>query len=230
MVDAVWSVAVDPGGAGMPQHWVLPDGCVSVSGHFHERIMAVHVRPASAVPFRKPCTPGEKMVGLRIRPGHGRSIDLAELVLRLDGQMSPRSFAELEWLLCDPGARSLRDEPDPRITLRVDRLRDSKGSAVIRELAETSGVSDRHLERLSLAALGFPPKVFARIVRLQAAVRDIVSRPAQNVKQNLAETAAATGYADQAHLRRDFVALAQLSPSRYLRLIRDFRFLVGQPM
>jgi len=230
VVDAVWSVAVDPGGDATPQHWVLPDGCVSLSAHFHERVIAVQMRPAAAAAFRAPCTPGEKMVGLRIRPGHQPSIDLEELVRRLDGQRSPRSFADLEWLLCHAAARSLCDEPDPRITLMVDRLRDSNGSAVIRELAEASGVSDRHLERLSLAAFGFPPKVLARIVRLQVAVRDIVARPAKNLKQNLAETAAATGYADQAHLRRDFVALAQLPPSGYLRLIRDFRFLLGQPM
>jgi len=230
VVDAVWSVAVDPGGDATPQHWVLPDGCVSVSAHFHEHMIAVHMRPASAVAFRRPCTPGEKMVGLRIRPGHRRSIDLEELVRRLAGQSSPRSFADAEWLLCHAAARSLRDEPDARIRLMVDRLRDSKGSAVIRELAEASGVSDRHLERLSLEALGFPPKVLARIVRLQAAVRDIVARPARNLKQNLADTAAATGYADQAHLRRDFVALAQLPPSGYLRLIRDVRFTLGKPM
>jgi transcriptional regulator GlxA family with amidase domain len=131
--------------------------------------------------------------------------------------------------VCEAAA-ALREEPDARISLVVDRLRDSKGSAAIRELAETSGVSDRHLERLCLDALGFPPKVLARIVRLQAAVRDIVSRPAGNLTQNLADTAAATGYADQAHLRRDFVALAQLAPSGYLRLIRDYRFTLGQPM
>ena len=56
-----------------------------------------------------------------------------------------------------------------------------------------------------MAECGLPPKVFARIARMQVALVGLRSGRA-------ADVAADTGYADQAHLTRELVALAGAPP------------------
>lgn len=199
---------------------MLPDACSYLTVHFHERRIAVYMRAAYAAPFRAPCTAGEKIVGLRLRPGAQAAVDFPEFARRLAGKLSPRSFAEAESLVTEAVERAQRGESDRRIAAMVGHLRVSKGSMTISDLAEEIGVTDRHLERLSVNALGLTPKIFARIVRLQVAIREIIACPTQS----LADTAATAGYADQSHLRRDFMALGQIAPSEYQRMIRDYRF------
>jgi transcriptional regulator GlxA family with amidase domain len=111
-------------------------------------------------------------------------------------------------------------DPDSRVNATVDLMRTSDGTIAIREAAERIGLSERQLERLCVRNLGLTPKEFARTVRLQAVVRWLIARSEVNV----AEAAAQFGYSDQAHLGREFTALGGLSPTSYLRTLRDLRF------
>ncbi|NWM54945.1 helix-turn-helix domain-containing protein, partial [Escherichia coli] len=56
--------------------------------------------------------------------------------------------------------------------------------------------------------LGFAPRTYLRLLRFREALQDIQRRD-----DSLADTAAARGYADQAHMARDFRALAGMPPS-----------------
>jgi AraC-like DNA-binding protein len=79
-------------------------------------------------------------------------------------------------------------------------------------LADRLGYSERQLRRIADDALGYGPTVLGRVLRLQRwlAAAEVPGAP------GLAASAAAAGYADQAHLSRDCRALAGLPPAALL--------------
>lgn len=85
----------------------------------------------------------------------------------------------------------------------------SGGRLGVDELARRAGYSRQHLTRLFNRELGLGPKLAGRVVRLDRAVAMMRSKgPAMT----LADIAVACGYADQAHLCRDFADLAGCTP------------------
>ncbi|WP_241758319.1 helix-turn-helix domain-containing protein [Myxococcus landrumensis] len=80
-------------------------------------------------------------------------------------------------------------------------------------LAKDLGVSDRQLRRAFEDVVGLGPKAYARVVRLQRALR--ASR--RVATPDWGAIAAATGYYDQAHLISDFRGLTGHTPGALLR-------------
>ncbi len=78
-------------------------------------------------------------------------------------------------------------------------------------VADRTGYSRRHLERVFRAEVGIGPKAWARIVRLQVALRLREIRP----EWTWAAVAAEAGYSDQAHLALDFRAIAGSAPGQF---------------
>jgi AraC-like DNA-binding protein len=81
------------------------------------------------------------------------------------------------------------------------------GSLTVAELGAQLYVSERQLRRRFAARVGYGPKTLQRIFRFQRLVAEVRSG-----RLELAAAAAAAGYADQAHLSREAVRLAGLSP------------------
>lgn len=77
-------------------------------------------------------------------------------------------------------------------------------------VAET-GYSHRCFIALFRAAVGLPPKLYGRVLRLQQALHLLVRQPCMP----LVEVALAAGYSDQPHLNRELRALAGVSPGEY---------------
>jgi AraC-like DNA-binding protein len=86
-------------------------------------------------------------------------------------------------------------------------------STPIAELVGQSGMSHRSFIALFRATVGLAPKTFARIVRFQRAAARLATE-----RVSLADTAFDAGYADQAHLTREFGEIAGVSPARYRAL------------
>ena len=82
------------------------------------------------------------------------------------------------------------------------------------ELAEELGVSTRTLERQFLQEVGIGAKTLSRLIRFEAAYNTLSSAP----QTPLASLAYDTGFADQAHLTREFRALGGLTPGHLARL------------
>jgi AraC-like DNA-binding protein len=93
------------------------------------------------------------------------------------------------------------------------RLQASGGRAAIGVLAGEIGCSRKHLTIRFRREFGISPKLLARILRFDRAVGLI---RAERVA-NWADLAAACGYADQAHLTREFHAFAGSPPTAFLR-------------
>ena len=93
------------------------------------------------------------------------------------------------------------------------RITEDPGLQRVAQLAETSGLSERRLQRLFADYVGVSPKWVMRRARLhEAALRVEADGPAS---VDWAVLAADLGYADQAHLTRDFTATLGVPPSRY---------------
>ena len=84
----------------------------------------------------------------------------------------------------------------------------SHGRLRVAELADALGCSRRHLVNRFAADIGVPPKLAARMLRVEHARRRLGSAP-------LARLAAECGYADQAHLSREFAELAGAPPTAF---------------
>jgi AraC-like DNA-binding protein len=91
------------------------------------------------------------------------------------------------------------------------RLQASGGAVEIAALAGEVGWSRRHLAGRFRREVGLPPKAVARILRFQRVERTLRA----NHGRGLADVAYACGYADQAHLNRDFREFAGTTPTDY---------------
>jgi AraC-like DNA-binding protein len=102
--------------------------------------------------------------------------------------------------------------PRPVIAHSVHALYAGRFHPPIGELADRAGMSHRQFIKDFTTTVGLTPKVFGRIRRFQQTVNRIGSAaPAQ-----WAQFAVECGYADQAHMIREFQNFSGLTPVQYL--------------
>ena len=90
------------------------------------------------------------------------------------------------------------------------------GRLRIADVAARVGWSSRHLEQRFRAETGLGPKEAARVARFDLARRALATRVASGGAPDLAGLATAAGFADQAHLSREWRAFSGLPPTRWL--------------
>lgn len=237
LVECYWSVrgkAIDP-----VSHRVLPDGCVDVLFDLSSDADPMPDRPeAAVVGFMTRPLPvvyrGEvELFAVRFRPGRAAGFlgvdthELTDRVEALDDVWGPEGRRVFERLVATPtgtvGRARLLDaallsrlEGDPVATdaLMVEaasRIVRSGGRVRIADLARSLDISRRQLERRFPATVGVSPKTAARIARFRRVVDALHERPSDS----LSMLALRQGYADQAHMTREFKALAGRSPGAY---------------
>ena len=96
------------------------------------------------------------------------------------------------------------------------RLMAVGGAGPVGDLADAVGWSSRHLAERFQQEVGLTPKAAGRVMRFDRTRRRLQRRVAAGAPAALADLAAAGGYYDQAHLAREFRALAGCSPSQWL--------------
>lgn len=101
----------------------------------------------------------------------------------------------------------------PGITWAWRQLAASHGILLISGLSEELAWSRRHFIQTFRRELGLPPKIVARQLRFGRAARQMQRNPGRP----LADIAVACGFADQAHLSREFQALAGVTPTELRR-------------
>lgn len=117
-------------------------------------------------------------------------------------------FEEFLLLRCLPRA------PDPVVEFALDLLHRSDDVGAV---ARATGFSHRHFIERFRRSVGLLPSTYRRLLRFQQGLR-LHARGSSN----WAEIAYAVGYADQAHLSREFRRLAQMPPRTYAsRVGRD---------
>jgi AraC-like DNA-binding protein len=145
-----------------------------------------------------------------------RMVDMSDVLGREGRQLRERLGATRGWqnrfdLVEDFVAGRASHLPSPEIELAYRRLARSAGGARITALAKEIGWSRKHLVNRFRSELGLAPKPVARIMRFQRACRLAHAGEARG----WAGVAAESGYADQAHLAREFSALAGETPTAW---------------
>ncbi|MEO7351914.1 MAG: helix-turn-helix domain-containing protein [Marmoricola sp.] len=149
-------------------------------------------------------------------PGnHGHEV-LGRAALELHERVGSRSLGEDR---LDVVQQWIRDRVDqaPRSSVRPELvwawrvLQDSDGRCRVEDLARAVALSPRQLRSLMVAEIGISPKQLSRAFRFDG----VIARLAGG-SDGLAEIAAATGYADQAHLTREFRQMAGCTPTQWL--------------
>lgn len=217
-VSCLWTSVVPAGDRTL----VLPDGCTDL---IWQRGAGAFVAGPDTGPAPADLPAGTVLVGVRFGPGAGgpvlglpltelrdRRVGLADVIpglaRRLPGDLPPGGALGR---LIEMTARLASERPPDALVSRAAWLlgasRERAG-----ELARDLGVSERQLRRRCLDAVGYGPKTLHRVLRF----RRFVSRiDAADGRADLSRIAAEAGYADQAHLTRDFTATLGMPPSRY---------------
>lgn len=116
-----------------------------------------------------------------------------------------------------PGPRRLGAE-HAAVAAARDYLRDHLEEDVgLEELARACGLSPWHLVRVFARDTGLPPHAWLVQARLERA-RTLLAGPSR-----LADIAAETGFADQAHLTREFKRRHGLTPGAYRKIVQNRR-------
>ena len=96
----------------------------------------------------------------------------------------------------------------PAVAHALGRLH---AGADVGAVAGETGYSHRRFLTVFRDAVGLGPKVYGRLLRLNSALRHLVTSP----DATCAAVAAAAGYSDQAHMTREFRELAGVTPGAY---------------
>jgi AraC-like DNA-binding protein len=210
----------------------FPDGAVDVVFQVYNTDIQswIYGTPTRRIdiPLNQEC----HYVGIRFQPGQSRHFI----------EPSARYLTDTSAAACDALLFSLNpifdvlpQQPPTQITQQLDqllvqhlcrcapnhqaiddairRIRAKRGTVTIQKLAEDSGYSRRHFERIFLETVGIRAKTFAKIIRFQHAIL-LMAGPQ---RLSLAQIATELNYADQSHLTHDFKDLTGVSPTRFDR-------------
>jgi AraC-like DNA-binding protein len=183
----------------------LTDGPVTVEHGGSARCLQVDLAPLAA----------RRLLGLPMDELANRSVALEDVLGPAAGELVARAHEAPAWedrfaLLDRALAARLAGAPaaDPAVAWSMARLAD--GRAPIAALASELGWSHRRLIARFRDAVGLPPKRVARIMRFERLTALLAREPGAD----LARSAPACGYYDQAHLAREVRDLAGVTPTQ----------------
>jgi AraC-like DNA-binding protein len=162
---------------------------------------------------------GYTVLGVPLRELHGRIVDLRDVLgasgRRLAEQLREaptwrRRFTVLDQLLL--GRLERGPQPSPEVARVWGRLVATGGAAEIGRLAGEVGWSHKHLITRFKQQVGLSPKTAARLVRFDRVLGSLE----QPGTAGWERVAAEAGYADQAHLIREFRTFTGRTPTRWL--------------
>lgn len=242
IVLAYWRCAGDA--SQVPSSAILPDGYVELVFNFGDpvglrgpaytgdqpaRVVVGLLLQAVQMEYRGPVN----TFGIRFHPAHGPAFfgrpasALTDKLTPLE-QISPGLDHALSALFAagwkpDRGAdRAALDRvllkqlaagspADEEICEVVDRLTNSETAPSVAELARALGMSSRQVQRRFLAAVGVAPKQFLRTFRFARLWQMATMSP----PETWAALAAEHGYADQAHMVREFRSFGVEPPAHF---------------
>jgi AraC-like DNA-binding protein len=231
---------------GLPSPWITfivsVDGPVRISGTVEEGdrfdpdrstsydVCVAGLHPVAARVEQPPAQSGvqlalhpfaaETLLGCRaselLGPGdHGHEV-LGRVATELHDRVSSRSDQEgqldvvQQWMrsrVDDHQGRSVR----PELIWAWRVLQGSGGRCRVEDLAREVALSPRQLRTLMVAETGLSPKQLACQFRFDGVIAQLADG-----SSSLAEIAVSSGYADQAHLTREFRQMAGCSPTQWL--------------
>jgi len=242
VVTAYWCVAGDA--SKVPSSAILPDGHVELVFNLGDPVGLAGPAYTGDQPDRAVVGPLSRAIqmeyrghvdtfDIRFHPARGAAffgqrgtsltdklLPLAQVSGTLDralscllaGDWSPETEsrrAALDEVLLEQLASS--SPADTPVVAMVDRLTCSEPIPAVAQIARELGLSSRQVQRRFLASVGVAPKQFVRILRFARLWQTASMSP----PETWAALAAEHGYADQAHMVREFRAFGVEPPARF---------------
>lgn len=212
LVAAIWTMAGD----GEPDEWIdhdaTPDGCIEVIHRLRGRSIWGEEQPAlfvtglSLAPVRFRISGDAHFLGVRLWPwawemlGGTPCPDFADGWNRLDLDSKAGALVmNADRALTDVTAAFAEALPHPIGSQVLSATR-------VEDIVRASGYSHRTVQRWFERSIGITPRGYLRLIRFRRAMAEVTA-PA-----TLADQAAKGGFADQAHMARDFRRLAGVAP------------------
>lgn len=230
VVDSYWSLQVSEA-VESANHLVLPDGCVDLLFDNISRPTGVIIGSMTKA-VSVPLQPNAKYFGVRFRPGGASSFLNISLKEIADTQIKIKDVwryadSEVSGVMGHPQAKdqiqtvenflekqfSDQAAGSPKIDAAIALLNLHDGNYPVGMLSKTLDISRQHLNRIFTEAVGLNVKMFARIVRLKAALKRARRAPVED----WALFALESGYYDQAHFISDFKDLTGTTPTNFFR-------------
>jgi AraC-like DNA-binding protein len=206
---------------------ILPDGCSDLMSCDDFPPL---VAGPDAVTKHVTLRDGGVITGIRLRPGAARAVfgipahRLVSLSVRLADLAPGAKLLHRRLIMCGTLRARLhalegwvrtaleRASPHDRAVVAACRRLSADSQPAIAEVARELDWNVRMIHRQFLGACGYSPKHFQRIMRIQQVLR----AAAGEQRLRLGDFAAAAGYADQAHMTRDFREITGFTPAAYL--------------
>jgi AraC-like DNA-binding protein len=173
-----------------------------------EPAMAIHFLPGGAFPF----------LGIPLGDLEDKGVSLDEIWGRSGQELHQRlieassvaaRFSIIEEFLLARARFSVRRHPG--VAAAIASI-EANPSVQMAEVCRQAGLSTKRMIALFRAELGLAPKKYARVRRLQAALRHLGAGAASGTR-----ITAETGYFDQAHFIREFRSFTAMTPAQYGR-------------
>jgi AraC-like DNA-binding protein len=219
LVAAVWTATVPQDAGAWVEQEAVPDGCIELIRRHAGRSVWRREQPElfatglATAPARLRLGAGARFTAVKLWPW-AWSI--------LAGPLPPAD----DWIdVTDAALAALLDGDAAEIPTRLAARfagvdvpllgRAILESSSVAEIAARTGMNHRMLQRLFARHFAMPPGTYLRLCRFGGAVSEV-----QASSETLADTAAAQGFADQAHMTREFRNLAGLPPGEARKRLR----------
>jgi AraC-like DNA-binding protein len=227
LVAAFWTIA----GGSEASEWIeqdaTPDGCIEIIRRIEGRSIWEEEQPSlfatglNLIPVRFRMSGNARFIGIRLWPWAWTMLSA----------LPCPAFAD-RWIALDadsmPG--SLLADPDTVVTRLIHAFAAASpqplgqhvlAAASVADIVAASGCGHRTVQRWFERVVGLPPRSYLRLIRFRRTMADFAGPTT-----TLADQAARLGFADQAHMARDFRLLARTRP-RAARATAKGPFLTG---
>lgn len=209
LVAAVWTASAES--ADWVEQEAVPDGCIELIRRHSGRSIWRDEQPAlfatglAHTPARLRFSGDASFTGIKLWPWAWQALggapcpDFADRWIAIDGPLAT--------LLLPDGnviatlTAQLAGVPVPPLGAAI------LAANSVADITRSTGLAYRQLQRIFARDFGMPPRAYLRLLRFRSALIDVQENPGP-----LAGTAADQGYADQAHMARDFKSLTGIPP------------------
>ncbi len=211
LVAAIWTIDAQGAAGAWIEHDATPDGCVELIWRQQGRSIWGSEQPAffatglSLAPVRFRISGDARFLGIRLWPWAWHALGGPACPTFANGWMALAGDGPLGALLGDPERASLTAfktvgvSPVGAAILAADSVAD---------IVSASGLSHRAVQRWFARVVGITPRAYLRLIRFRRTIASF-ARP----HATLTDHAARNGFADHAHMARDFRLLANTPPA-----------------
>lgn len=211
---------------------MVPDGCMTMvfrSDDIGSGEISGYICGVTDELKKLEIMPGEGYIFIRFLPGAGssfiegdagkltnKSIPIEESLLGTDRIFSvlerENGITERIRLISRMIRSAMKDEPNKYlIRYCTERIFRNQGNIRVEKLAEETGFTARHIDKMFERCVGISPKLYSQIIRLQTSMNRIM----EEKDKLLVDIALDCGFFDHAHMNRTYRKLIRCSSGEF---------------